>query len=92
MRLLRRRRPGDAFLEGIRPELETLKAPEPTDALRARILSSRAAGACVILPPDRVTTPRRRWVAPAIATYDSALAIDDREPRAVEWRRRLRGT
>lgn len=38
------------FLEGIRPELETLPTPEPTATLRARIIASREAGVRTILP------------------------------------------
>ena len=58
LRFLRRRRTLDDFIDAVRPELAALPTPEPTRALRDRILASRAAGARTILPA--VPQHRRR--------------------------------
>jgi hypothetical protein len=61
----------DDFIEGIRPELKAIPTPEPTDALKARIIESRAAGTRNILPvpPERlrVRTPLSIGLAVAAA-------------------------
>ena len=51
----------DAFAEAIRPELNALRAPRASSALRDRIIADRAAGVRVILPTGsgaRRTMPR----------------------------------
>jgi hypothetical protein len=40
----------DDFLDAVRPELHALETPKPSEALRARILSSRNDGVRAILP------------------------------------------
>jgi hypothetical protein len=69
MRFFRRRRPLDDFMEGIRPELQSLPTPTPTEELRARILSSRAGGGRTILPdtPDEKRLPSGLAIGFAIA-------------------------
>ena len=58
MRLFFRRRRMSDFADAIRPELETIPTPEPTEQLLGRILSSRASSVRVILPEP--LTPRSR--------------------------------
>ena len=56
------------FADAIRPELETIPTPEPTEQLLGRILSSRASSVRVILPEP--LTPRSRvprWAIAAVA-------------------------
>ena len=77
MRLLfwRRRRLSD-FADAIRPELDAIPTPEPTDQLLDRILASRAASTRVILPEaltPRSRVPRRSIAVVAIAA--SALLL-----------------
>jgi len=55
IRFFRRRKALDDFIEGIRPELTVLPTPAPTEALKARIMASRAAGVRRILPVPQVT-------------------------------------
>lgn len=65
------------FLDGIRPELESLPTPEPSAALRARILASRAAGVRTILPHplDERRFPTRLVIGMAIVAAIALLLI-----------------
>ena len=74
--LFRRRRGLSEFADAIRPELEAVPTPEPTDALLERILASRAASVRVILPEPLTPRPRlpRRLIA-AIAIAAGALLM-----------------
>ena len=83
----RRRKPLDDFIDGIRPELKTLPAPPPTDALKARIMESRAAGARSILPlpPEehRVRAPLSIGIAAAAALILLLIPIQLRRSASV---------
>jgi len=71
-----RRRALADFADAIRPELEAIPTPEPSDHLLERILTARAAATRVILPepvPPRPRAPSRAIVAVAIAA--SALLL-----------------
>jgi hypothetical protein len=73
----RRRRLSD-FADAIRPELEAIPTPRPTDQLLDRILASRAASARVILPEaltPRSRLPRRSIAAVAIAAGALLLLV-----------------
>lgn len=62
----------DDFIQGIQPELKAIPTPAPTDALKARIMASRAAGVRNILPvPDE----RRRLSAPLNVGLAVAVAV-----------------
>ena len=66
----------DDFLEALRPELQTLETPRPSEALKARILASRAAGVRAILPdaaPSTRRSPRRAFGLAIAATLIVAL-------------------
>ena len=56
MMFFKRRQPLDDYLEAIGPELRALPTPQPTRALRDRIVASREAGVRTVLPA--VTQPR----------------------------------
>ena len=61
----------DDFIEAMQPELKAIPTPAPTDALKARIMASRAAGLRNILPvPDerrRLSTPLNAGLAVAVS-------------------------
>ena len=62
----------DDFIDGIRPELEALSTPPPTEALKTRILTSRSAGVRLILPaPDE----RRRGIPLSVAIAVAAVLV-----------------
>ena len=74
IRFFRRGSARDDFIEAIRPELEALRVPAATDALRARIIASRESGVRYILPaPQR--PPRSLSFAAAIAIAAAALIL-----------------
>ena len=77
MRLFSRRERLDDFLEAIRPEFLTLQTPEPTQALRNRIVASRREGVRTLLPnvTQRPTTTRRSMLAIAIAAVATLLLV-----------------
>lgn len=71
-----RRRDLSDFADAIRPELEAVPTPEPTDQLLRRILASRATAHRIILPEPvtpRARAPRRTIAAVAVAA--SALLL-----------------
>jgi hypothetical protein len=72
IRFLRRVDALDNFIEGIRPELKGIRTPEPTDALKTRIMASRAAGIRNILP---VAQERRRSAPPGVFLAVSAALL-----------------
>ena len=66
----------EAFAEAIRPELNGIRAPEPSSELRRRILADRAAGARVILPADASATSRAsRYLMAAVAVIVGLLVL-----------------
>jgi hypothetical protein len=66
----------DDFVEGIRPELNAIPTPAPTDALKARIIESRAAGVRTILPiPQNARGPAPLSVGIAVAAALVAVLI-----------------
>jgi hypothetical protein len=65
----RRRRMSD-FADAIRPELEAIPTPDPTEPLLERILASRASSVRVILP--EALTPRSRVSSRAIVAITVA--------------------
>ena len=69
MRFPKRKNALQDFIEAVRPELRALDTPEPSDALKARILASSEAGVPMILPefPQPATTSRRTIIGLAIA-------------------------
>ncbi|MFL5556997.1 MAG: hypothetical protein ACJ794_00060 [Gemmatimonadaceae bacterium] len=72
----RRGKPLDDFIDGMRPELEAIPTPAPTDALRARIIASRAAGVRHILPlPEEKRQRVPGWVGLAVAAAIIVLLI-----------------
>jgi hypothetical protein len=78
MRLFFRRRRMSDFADAIRPELEAIPTPEPTEQLLERILASRAATARVILPEPvtpRSRVPRRAIVAIAVAAVALLMLV-----------------
>ena len=77
IRFFRRRQALDDFIEGIRPELTAIPTPPATDALKARIIASRAAGVRHILPsPDAGPRLKISWpVGIAIAATLVVLLI-----------------
>ena len=89
MRLFFRRRRMSDFADAIRPELETIPTPEPTEQLLGRILSSRASSVRVILPEPltpRSRVPRRAIVAIAVAAVALLMLVPsvDRGPSTGE--------
>lgn len=70
-----RRQRSDDFAEAIAPELRALPTPQPSDALKARILASRAAGVRTILPEVAQPRPRRALLTIAVAGFAAALLL-----------------
>ena len=72
----RRDRELEIFAEAIRPELEALRTPAPSAALRDRILSDRAAGARVILPEAReLHRSLARYLVAAVGVIIALLVL-----------------
>jgi hypothetical protein len=62
------------FAQGIQPELLALRTPEPTSALKVRILASREAGMRIIVPVES-RRRRRMWRAAATVAIAAALLL-----------------
>ena len=70
-----RRRALKSFAEAIRPELQSLPAPEPSPELLARILASREAGVRIILPDAASDRRSSRPMLVAAAVIAAALLL-----------------
>jgi len=74
IRFNRRRKAIDDFIDGIRPELLAMPTPQPTDALRARIIASRAGGVRHILPAPEIP-PRSVGLTIALSLAASLVVL-----------------